>query len=170
MAQKRTIGIDPGPLVTGYGIVDEDESERRYIPVDYGCIRPPPKARLSERYLIIYEALCVLLDTYKPDALAVETQYVGKNVQSAIKLGMARGMVILAATQRQLIVYEYAPTRAKKAVVGHGNASKYQVNHMIQSLLGLKAPPQPDDASDALALAICHAQASHFKSYLPRVI
>lgn len=164
------MGIDPGTIVTGYGVVDEKESGQGYVPIDYGCIRPPRDAKLTERYLIIYNALCELLDKYKPDALAVETQYVRKNVQSAIKLGMARGMVILAATQRKIPVYEYEPSKAKKSVVGNGSASKHQVKHMVQHLLGLKEPPQPDDASDALALAMCHAQAIHFKSCLARMI
>lgn len=166
---QRTIGIDPGTIITGYGIVDEKGSQG-YTAVDYGCIRPPANAPLTSRYLIIYESICSLLDKYTPDALAVETQYVRNNVQSAIKLGMARGMVILAATQRQIPIYEYEPTKAKKAVVGNGRASKQQVNHMVQHLLGLKAPPQPDDASDALALAICHVQAFHFQSCLARMI
>lgn len=170
MAKKRTIGIDPGTLITGYGIVEESDSGQGYAVIDYGCIRPPRGEKLAKRYQIIYDSLCMLLDTHKPDDVAVETQYVGNNVQSAIKLGMARGMVVLAATQRQLQVYEYEPSKAKKAVVGNGKASKYQVNGMIQRLLGLRNPPHPDDASDALALAICHVQAVHFQTYTARTL
>ncbi len=98
---------------------------------------------------------------YKPDCLAVETQYVKKNVQSAIKLGMARGAVVIAAARRKVQIFEYAPTKAKLAVVGTGRASKQQVQGMVQRLLNLPTIPEPEDAADALALAICHAQAMH---------
>jgi crossover junction endodeoxyribonuclease RuvC len=155
------IGIDPGTTVTGYGIIRVDGSS--YKAIDYGCIRPPPKNKLSDRYLIIFESVEELLTLHKPDILVVETQYVHKNVQSAIKLGMARGIVILAAKRKGLPVFEYAPTRAKKAVVGTGSASKQQVQRMMQSLLNLAAPP-PEDASDALSLAFCHANSAKWTS------
>lgn len=151
------IGIDPGTIVTGYGIIENTGSGYRAI--DYGCIRPPAKYALADRYHILFESLEALLEKHKPHVLAVETQYVKINVQSAIKLGMARGMAILAAKRKGLEVYEYAPTVAKRAVVGHGGASKQQVVRMVQNLLCLKIPPHPEDAADALALAICHAHA-----------
>lgn len=151
------IGIDPGTIVTGYGIISLEGST--YDVIDYGCIRPPSKLKLTDRYLIIFESLEELLEKYAPDVLVVETQFVQKNIQSAIKLGMARGVVILAAKRRGLQVFEYSPTRAKQAVVGSGRASKYQVQIMVQRLLGLDSPPEPEDAADALALAICHAHA-----------
>lgn len=156
--QQIIIAIDPGTIVTGYGIIKIVSSS--YHAVDYGCIRPPAKLKLSERYLIIFESLEQLLETHKPHVLVVETQFVQKNVQSAIKLGMARGVAILAAKRRGLKVYEYAPMRAKKAIVGNGRASKQQVQWMIQKLLNLAAPPHPQDASDALSLALCHAQSN----------
>ncbi len=149
------IGIDPGTRVTGYGIIKAIGN--LYTAIDYGCIRPPESKKLSERYLIIATALGNILESYRPHALAVETQYVAKNVQSAIKLGMARGIAIVAAKQRQVAVYEYTPSRAKKAVAGRGNATKHQVQTMVQLLLSLQSIPEPDDAADALALAICHA-------------
>jgi len=153
--QKHTIlGIDPGTCLTGYGIISYHPNQSEAI--DFGCIRPPSKKKLSERYLIIYEGLCQLMDLYKPNAVAIETQFVSKNPQSAIKLGMARGMAVLAATQRAIPVYEYAPKRAKQAVVGYGSASKQQVQVMMQKLLRLPSPPEPEDAADALALALCH--------------
>jgi len=157
MNQPGTVimGIDPGTLKTGYGIIEV--CGNTYKTLDYGCIVPPPKEKLSQRYLIIFEALSELLQKYQPNALSVETQYVDKNVQSALKLGQARGMAILAATQRGVAIYEYAPTKAKKAVVGKGQASKEQVQAMVQMLLQLKVLPQPHDAADALALALCHA-------------
>ncbi len=150
------LGVDPGTQVTGYGFIRI--VERDYIPLDYGCIRPPAHYKLSDRYLIIFESIEELIEKYKPTALAVETQYVHKNVQSAIKLGMARGVIMIAAKKKGIPVFEYAPKQAKKAVVGTGKASKDQVQGMVQLLLKLSSPPQPSDAADALALAICHAQ------------
>lgn len=153
------IGIDPGTLVTGYGIVEVHNG--KYRALDYGCIRPPANLKLSDRYLIIFEGLNTLIKKHAPDVLIVETQFVQKNVQSAIKLGMARGIAILAAKQNQMPVFEYAPAKAKRAVVGNGRASKQQVQKMVQWLLNLAEPPHPEDATDALALAICHAQGQH---------
>lgn len=155
------IGIDPGTLITGYGIIEVVNGNQRII--DYGCIRPPASLKLSDRYLIIFNAVEELLDKYRPDALAVETQYVEKNVQSAIKLGMARGTVIIAAKRKGIPIYEYAPTKAKAAVVGNGKASKQQVQGMVKLLLNLSEVPHPSDAADALALAICHAQSLRFR-------
>ena len=157
----KIIGIDPGTVVTGYGILDASDS-RSFRAIDYGCIRPPRKDKLSKRYRIIYEALCELLDKHTPDALVVETQYVGKNPQSAIKLGMARGMAILAATLRDIPVFEYSPSKVKSAAVGKGNAKKHQVQSMVKVLLNLSAEP-PEDAADALALAICHSNAAKYE-------
>jgi crossover junction endodeoxyribonuclease RuvC len=154
------LGIDPGTLISGYGLIKVDN--QAYIPIDYGCIRPPSHLKLSERYLIIFDSVEELIVQYQPEALVVETQYVYKNVQSALKLGMARGVVMIAAKKNKIPVFEYAPTKAKLAVVGYGRASKFQVQGMVQKLLNLSQPPHPQDAADALALAICHAQtASH---------
>jgi len=150
------IGIDPGTVVTGYGLIRVEKSSYRAI--DYGCIRPPSGYKLSDRYLVIFEGVCALLDKHQPGVLVVETQYVHKNVQSAIKLGMARGVTIVAAKSKGIPVFEYSPTTAKMSVVGNGRASKSQVQGMVQRLLDLSALPTPEDASDALALAICHAQ------------
>lgn len=149
------LGIDPGTRITGYGLIRV--APPFLEPLDFGCIRPPPKLPLAERYLILFEALEALLDRFQPEAVAVESQFVLKNAQSAIKLGMAKGMVILAAAKRKIPVHEYPPKKAKKAVVGNGAASKFQVQRMIANLLRLPNLPEPEDAADALALAICHA-------------
>ncbi len=149
------LGIDPGTQVTGYGIIRT--KERSWEPLDFGAIRPPRTVKSHERYLVIFEAIEHLIEKFKPDAIAVETQFVYKNVQSALKLGMARGSVLIAAARNKVEVFEYAPTKAKLAVVGHGSASKEQVQQMIQIQLKLTHPPQPHDAADALALALCHA-------------
>ncbi len=152
------MGVDPGTRTSGYGLISLQE--REYVPIDYGCIRPPVHFKLSERYLVIFDSIEALIEQYNPTALVVETQFVHRNVQSAIKLGMARGIIMIAAKRRGLPVFEYAPTEAKRAVVGNGKASKFQVQGMVQRLLKLAALPQPEDAADALALAICHAQAA----------
>lgn len=154
---KCILGIDPGTRVTGFGLVSVDE-RRNFTVIDYGCIKPPPSKPLSERYRIIFQSLEALIDKHNPDAVSVETQYIAKNPQSGLKLGMARGVVVLAASLREIPVFEYAPSRAKRAVVGTGNASKNQVQGMIQRLLSLSQPPTPEDAADALALAVCHGQ------------
>lgn len=151
------IGIDPGTVVTGYGIIRQENGI--IIPIDYGCIRPPRDMELSDRYYAIFTCLKGLLERFSPTALAVETQYVSKNVQSALKLGMARGVVIIAAKSYQIPVFEYAPSKAKSAVVGSGKASKEQVQTMVQRMLRLKKAP-PEDASDALAIAIAHLHMS----------
>lgn len=153
MDKKEIIlGIDPGTRVTGYGIISMQEP---ILAIDYGCIRPPPDLPLAERYKIIFESLEMLIEQHAPTTIAVESQFVLKNAQSAIKLGMAKGMVLLAAARKNIPVYEYAPRKAKLAVVGTGAASKAQVQKMIQTLLRLPKLPEPEDAADALALAIC---------------
>lgn len=155
------IGVDPGTCVTGYGVIKSNGHSKN--PISYGCIKPPSALSLSERYHIIFNDMEILLEEFSPDALSVETQFVSKNVQSAIKLGMARGVIVLAATRRGIPVYEYSPSQAKKAVVGKGRASKGQVQMMVQAILRLSSLPEPEDAADALALALCHAHASDFQ-------
>jgi crossover junction endodeoxyribonuclease RuvC len=155
------LGIDPGTQVTGYGIIKCEQGVM--YPIDYGCVRPPPSLKLTDRYLIIFEGVEELLERHRPQALIVETQFVQKNAQSAIKLGMARGIIIIAAKRKGIPVFEYAPTKAKNAVVGNGRASKQQVQGMIKLLLNLNSIPTPEDAADALALAICHAQTLRFR-------
>lgn len=155
-SSRLILGIDPGTRVTGYGLIRADH--RHYELVDYGCIRPPVNFKLSDRYLVIFNSVGELIAKYHPQALVVETQFVQHNVQSAMKLGMARGAVMIAGKQKGVPIFEYSPTKAKSAVVGNGRASKYQVQAMVQRLLNLGALPEPEDAADALALAICHAQ------------
>ena len=162
------IGVDPGTIVTGYGIVKQQD--RMHLVIDYGCIRPPAKEKLSERYNVIYNGIDHLLVTYQPDVLVVETQYVNKNPQSAIKLGMARGVIVLAATRRGIPVMEYTPSKAKLAVVGNGKASKNQVQNMVKVLLNLPTLPEPEDAADALALAICHLNAARYQQAIGELL
>ncbi|HUD01585.1 MAG TPA: crossover junction endodeoxyribonuclease RuvC [Rhabdochlamydiaceae bacterium] len=158
------LGVDPGTLVTGYGVIRQ--TDRYWEPLDFGCICPPRKLKTHERYLIIFEGIDHLLEKYRPQAVSVETQFVHKNVQSALKLGMARGAVIIAAARRGIEVFEYAPTKAKLAVVGNGGASKFQVQKMVQMQLKLSQMPEPADAADALALALCHAHTRKVKTHV----
>lgn len=151
------IGIDPGTRVTGYGVLRKEGRKLKLL--DYGTIRPEPTLILHLRYRILHESVHELLDTFQPTAMSIETQFVYKNAASALKLGMARGVLLLAATQKEIPIYEYTPSSAKSSVAGKGNASKPQVQRMIQYLLELSHPPTPEDAADALALAICHAHA-----------
>jgi len=156
-------GIDPGTIVTGYGVIRLSDNQISLL--DFGCIRPPAKFKISDRYLVLFNALAELLEKFQPTALAVETQYVKNNVQSAIKLGMARGVAVVAAKRQGIAVYEYAPTKAKLAVTGRGNASKAQVQGMLGMRFNRSKPPIPEDAADALAIAICHChalQTAHF--------
>jgi len=165
MQNMIILGIDPGTHITGYGIILY--RPQKVEALDFGCIRPPKKATSSGRYLIIFEAIETLIETHQPEALAVEGQFMHKNAMSALKLGMARGMAILAAERSGIPIFEYAPKKAKKAVVGHGSARKEQVQKMIQTLLNLPELPTPEDAADALALALCHANSLSLTSCLP---
>lgn len=146
-------GIDPGTRITGFGIIKFVNNEHHVL--DYGIIRPPHNASLEKRYLAIFTSIEHLIDKFKPACIVIETQFVDKNVQSAIKLGMARGVCILAAARAQIEVKEYSPTMTKKAVVGRGHASKRQIQKMIQLLLNIQEEIK-EDAADALALSLCH--------------
>ncbi len=154
-SQYIILGIDPGTRITGYGVIKIQNPN--WEPLDYGCIRPPIHPDTAQRYLALFHGVEKLIDRYAPQAVAVETQFVYKNVKSALMLGGARCAVMLAAARRGIPVYQYPPKKAKLAVVGNGNASKEQVQKMVQLLLKLPIPPEPEDAADALALAICHA-------------
>ena len=151
--KKRIIGVDPGTRITGYGIIEANRNS--YDLICHGTITPSIKLAQEFRYLAIFEELQKIIEEYEPQELSVETQFVYKNVDSALKLGMARGVIILAATLKKIPVFEYAPKKTKMAVTGTGSASKEQVQKMIELLLSEKVTSE--DASDALALAICHA-------------
>lgn len=155
------LGIDPGTRITGYGIIKVTSSCLQVL--DFGCIRPPLKLNAAQKYLALFNGIDLLLEKYCPDHVVVESQFVYKNVISAMKLGKAQAMALLAAARRNIAIHEYAPKQAKRAVVGHGSASKEQVQKMIQHLLHLPKLPEPEDAADALALAICLANALNYK-------
>jgi len=153
-------GIDPGTRITGYGIIQWKSPCYRVI--DFGSVRPPSHLDSVQTYLALFNALDSLLAKYAPDYVVLESQFVYKNVRSAMKLGKAQAVAALAAARRGIPVFEYAPKQAKRAVVGNGAASKEQVQKMLQLLLSLPALPEPEDAADALALALCHAHTLKF--------
>lgn len=151
----RILGVDPGTLKTGFGVIEFDRG--KFIPLEFGCITNSSKTPLAQRFSKIFRRLCEVIESAKPDCAAIETLFYCKNPMSAIKLGEARGVAILAAAEKGLSIYEYAPRRIKQAVVGFGSAHKSQVSKMVTSLLGLKEIKGPEDITDALAVAICHA-------------
>jgi len=151
----RILGIDPGSGSTGYGIIETDGSRHRDIL--YGAIKTHPRRPFHERLLKIYTELSDILAREKADVMAIEEVFHATNVQSALRLGHARGIALLVAAQQGLPVYEYSPLEIKSAVVGYGRAEKSQIQMMVRLLLSLPEIPSPDDAADALAVAICHA-------------
>jgi crossover junction endodeoxyribonuclease RuvC len=150
----RVLGIDPGNKNTGFGIIEKVDS--RLVPVTYGAVKNLPSLKAAERFRRIYEGLQKVVREFKPDAVACETLFFCKNVKSAIRLGEARGVAILAATTELKEYHEYSPRRVKQAVAGFGGAQKDQVKRMVQKLLGIPTKDLGEDESDALAVAICH--------------
>ena len=151
----RILGIDPGSGSTGYGIIDTDGS--RHKAVLFGAIKTHARQPFHERLLKIHTDLSLILSREKADIMAIEEVFHATNVQSALRLGHARGVALLVAAQQGLAVYEYSPLEIKNAVVGYGRAEKTQIQAMVRLLLGLPEIPSPDHAADALAVAICHA-------------
>ena len=162
MASLRILGIDPGTATTGYGVLDKDGAEP--ILVDYGIISTSPKKTPADRLLDIYNRINEIMDEYSPDIMVMERLFFSKNQTTAIAVSKACGVIQFAAAQRGIEVVEYTPMEVKQAVVGYGGAEKKQVQYMIQRILSLKEVPKPDDAADALALAICHAHAERMRS------
>ncbi len=154
----RVFGIDPGSERTGYGCVESDG--RRHRLVACGAISSPPASSFPERLRTIHAALAGLLVECQPQTVVIESLFHAANVRSALKLGHARGVAMLAAVEAGLVVAEYTPAEIKRAVVGYGRADKHQVQQMIKLLLGLEEPPSPHDAADALAIAVCHVHCS----------
>jgi crossover junction endodeoxyribonuclease RuvC len=154
----RVLGIDCGTEYTGYGVVEQHGRELHYLTC--GAIRLMKKDPLPQRLSQIFDELTLLTRSFAPDVVAVEEVFYSVNVKSALKLGQVRGVALLSAASNGVCVAEYAPLAIKSAVVGYGNAEKHQVQQMVMRLLRLSAPPQPADAADALAIAICHLHTS----------
>jgi crossover junction endodeoxyribonuclease RuvC len=159
------LGIDPGIAITGYGLVREDAAGN-LLAVDYGVVRTPSKDPMPERLRQIYHQIYEIANLHQPDSSAVEKLFFQSNVKTAISVGQGRGVAILALAEVEIPVAEYTPMEIKQAVAGYGGADKYQVQHMIRALLNLDDIPQPDDAADALAVAICHLHSHRLNSMM----
>lgn len=154
------LGIDPGTAITGVGIVEVVSGRCRLI--DGGVIRTPAHTPMPDRLLTIYTELTQIIDQYRPKVMAVEQLFHFRNATTVIPVSQARGVVLLTAAQQGLPLFEYTPLQVKMAVVGYGNADKRQVQEMVKRVLNLSAIPKPDDAADALAIAICHINSSTY--------
>ncbi len=163
----RILGIDPGSRATGYGVVEKQGN--RLIHVDNGVILTGGSAPLSERLGIIYRQLSAVMEQYRPGAVAVEQIFLAKNALSALKLGHARGVAMLAGVHRELEIFEYTALQVKSAVVGYGRAGKGQIQEMVKILLKLPEIAQ-EDASDALAVAICHAHSASLNNRVEKAL
>lgn len=159
----RIIGIDPGTARLGYAVIEFDGDP---VALDFGIVETSPANDMAHRLLDVHQSLQTLIAAHRPTVMAIERLFFAQNVTTALAVGQARGVVMLAAAQAGLDIVEYTPAEVKQAVAGYGKADKHQIQQMVQLLLGLDAPPTPDDAADALAIALCHGQ-SH--SFLDRV-
>ena len=154
----RILGIDPGYGITGFGLIETQQGQSRLL--QCGAITTPAGMDFSARLEIIYEDMRKLLEMAKPDAVAIEELFFGQNVTTGIGVAQSRGVILLAIRQAGLEVTSYKPSQIKQALVGYGNASKHQMQDMTKRLLHLDAMPKPDDAADAIAIALCHARSS----------
>ena len=160
----RVLGIDCGSRITGYGVIDTDGADCVFVRC--GAIRSKPSDPLAGRLKSIYDGLVEIIRDAEPEAAAFESVFYATNVQSALKLGHVRGVSMFAAAEAHLPVFEYSPLEVKSAVTGYGRAEKLQVQQMVRALLKLKTAPEPYDASDALAVAICHVHTNRFNQSL----
>jgi len=160
----RILGIDPGSETTGWGVIEGDG--RRYGLVECGAVRASPGQKFPARLLRIANALEEIIERHHPDACAIEDGFLATNVKVTLKLGQVRGVAMLVAERAALEIHEYSPRLVKQTVVGHGNAEKVQVQQMVKTLLSLTSVPEPYDAADALAVAICHFHHAGFAQRL----
>ena len=154
----RILGIDPGYGITGFGIVDAQRNNFRLL--QYGAITTPAGTDFPLRLQMIYNDMTELLMVSKPDVVAIEELFFGQNVTTGIGVAQSRGVILLAIQQAGIPIFQYKPMQIKQAVVGYGNATKHQVQDMTKRILHLQATPKPDDAADAIAIALCHARSS----------
>ena len=154
----RILGIDPGYGITGFGVIEGERGQSRLVTC--GAITTPAGMDFSARLEIIYEDMKKLLEVAKPDVVAIEELFFGQNVTTGIGVAQSRGVILLAIRQAGVPVYQYKPMQVKQAVVGYGNATKHQVQDMTKRLLHLQAMPKPDDAADAIAIALCHGRSA----------
>lgn len=159
-----TIGIDPGIATTGYGIIETKGNTHRAI--DYGAILTPAHTPLPDRIHALYTELNAIIEKYQPQTMGIEELFFNKNVSTALIVGQARGVILLAGKNNNLPIANHTPSQVKMAVCGYGSADKKQVQKMVKSLLKLPEIPKPDDTADALAVAICHAHSNKLNSLL----
>ena len=152
----RILGIDPGFAIVGYGVIDSEKGKSSVV--DYGVITTPKEEKLPARLHMIYDDLAALIDKFKPDCMAIEELFFTKNITTGIAVAEARGVILLCATHKLGHIFEYTPNQIKEALTGYGKAAKAQMQFMVTRLLGLKSVPKPDDAADALAVALTQAQ------------
>lgn len=157
----KVLGIDPGTGITGYGLIEEDNAGLAVI--DFGTIQTAAGLAMPERLLILYEKLNEVILLHQPDSAAVEKLFFQKNVRTALSVGQARGVILLCLARANIPIGEYTPLEVKQAVAGYGGAEKLQVQLMVKALLNLEQNPKPDDAADALAVAICHLHSGRLK-------
>ena len=160
----RIIGIDPGTLTLGYGIIDEVSGDIKHVAC--GALTAPSGMQMSDRLYEIYKKLRTVIEKYRPDEAAIEEPFVAKNARSAIAVGQAIGAATIAVAESGIALRRYTPTQVKQSVTSYGRSGKDQVAEMVCVILNLQAPPQPADAADALAVAVCHIQARHVSSLL----
>jgi crossover junction endodeoxyribonuclease RuvC len=156
----RILGIDPGSETTGWGVIEGDG--QRYAMVECGTVKARPGQKFPARLLAIADALEEIIQRHHPDACAIEDGFLATNVKVTLKLGQVRGVAMLVAERAAIEIHEYSPRLVKQTVVGHGNAEKFQVQQMVKTLLSLASLPEPHDAADALAVAICHFHHASF--------
>lgn len=154
----KILGIDPGYGIVGYGIVSYDKV--KFTPIQFGAVTTKPHTPMHLRLAEIYHDICTILDAFEPDAVAIEELFFNTNVTTGMQVAEARGVILLAAAQKGLTPASYTPIQVKNAITGYGRAEKRQVMEMTRNILGLKKIPKPDDAADALAIAICHGHAT----------
>lgn len=150
------LGVDPGIATVGFGVIRADRNE--LTPVRYGVITTPAGMRLAERLSHIYDDMCSLIETFRPDVISIEELFFNTNITTGISVAHGRGVILLAAEKNNVPMYEYTPLQVKQAIAGYGRAEKKQMMEMVRRLLSLNSVPKPDDAADALALAICHTR------------
>ena len=161
----KILGIDPGIAIVGWGVIEY--SGNRFRTLGYGSVQTPAGMPTEQRLVAVHDGIKELIDAYEPDCMSIEELFWNTNQTTGIRVSEARGVILLAAAQKKIDIFEYTPLQVKQAVVGYGRAEKKQVISMVTMLLGLEKPPKPDDTADALALAICHAHSgtSRLASY-----
>jgi len=162
----RVLGLDPGTATTGFGLVEESDNSLKAV--EYGVILTPANLPMPQRLRLIFLRVSELLEQFRPEAVSVEKLFFNRNVTTALSVGQARGVALLAAANTDLPVFEYTPLEVKQAISGFGRASKDQVQQMVRLILQLEQIPKPDDAADALAIAICHIQSAQMRALLER--